>query len=135
MAGIKHIAVGDQLSRAEWEAANSHETVSGVSFPATPVEKDLFYRTDTHKWYQHNGSDWICLNRPNLDDLSDVDATAPSTGDILRWNGATSYWEATSEPFAITQINFTPTATPPSSTEGGMYYDSDDDHIYVGTET
>jgi hypothetical protein len=33
--------------------------VSGTSFPASPVEKQLFYRTDLHKLYIYNGTGWV----------------------------------------------------------------------------
>jgi len=33
----------------------------GTSFPASPAEGDLFYRTDEHKVYVYNGSAWIVL--------------------------------------------------------------------------
>jgi len=134
MAGIKHIDVGTQLTKVEWEAVDTHELTSGTSFPEAPSEKDLFYRTDTHKWYQHDGSDWVCINKPNLNDLGNVDAAAPSTGDALLYNEVTSKWESNSQPWSVSQINLTPQASPPSDAEGGIYYNSDDDHLYVGTE-
>jgi len=134
MAGIKHIDVGVGLTKVEWEAVDTHELTSGTSFPEAPSEIDLFYRTDQHKWYQHNGSAWVLLNKKNLDDLEDVDVTSPTNTDIIRYNSGTGKWEAVSEPFSFTQINLTPQSSPVESIEGGMYYDADDDHLYIGTE-
>ena len=33
--------------------------MSGTSFPTSPVEKQLFYRTDLHKLYIYNGTGWV----------------------------------------------------------------------------
>jgi len=59
--GIKHTPVGTQLSQAEWEDDASHFLASGTSFPSSPSEGDLFYRTDQHKWYLYNGVGWTNL--------------------------------------------------------------------------
>lgn len=59
--GIKHKDVGEDLSRTEFEADDSHELESGTSFPGSPVEKDRFYRTDLHQWYIYNGTTWKIL--------------------------------------------------------------------------
>jgi len=56
--GIKHTPVGSQLDQSEWEADTSHFLDSGTSFPASPSEGDLFYRTDQHKWYIYDGTAW-----------------------------------------------------------------------------
>jgi len=63
MNGIKHADVGEALVRVEWEADNIHDLVGGTSFPGSPTETDFFYRTDEHRWYYYNGTDWIELNR------------------------------------------------------------------------
>ena len=60
-SGLKHIDVGSELSKSEWESEESHELVHGNSFPGSPVERQLFYRDDEHKWYIYNGSEWLCL--------------------------------------------------------------------------
>ena len=60
-SGLKHIDVGFELTRTEWESEESHELIHGTSFPASPVERQLFYRDDEHKWYIYNGSDWVWL--------------------------------------------------------------------------
>jgi len=59
--GIKHTSVGSQLTQAEFEDEASHYLASGTSFPASPSEGDLFYRTDEHKWYLYNGSSWKAM--------------------------------------------------------------------------
>lgn len=134
MAGIKHIDVGTQLTKAEWEAASTHEMTSGTAFPDIPTEKDLFYRTDQHKWYIYNGSAWVLLNKRYLDDMEDVDASSPTNTDIIRFNSGTGKWEAKPEPFSFTQLNLTPRSSAVEDVEGGMWYNAEDDHIYVGTE-
>jgi hypothetical protein len=60
-SGLKHADVGDELSKAEWLSEESHELVHGTSFPGSPVERQLFYRDDEHKWYIYTGSSWIEL--------------------------------------------------------------------------
>jgi len=60
-SGLKHIDVGNELTKTEWESEESHELVHGNSFPGSPVERQLFYRDDEHKWYVYNGSSWVWL--------------------------------------------------------------------------
>jgi len=60
-SGIGHADVGDELTKAEWLNEEGHELVHGNSFPASPVERQLFYRDDEHKWYVYNGSSWVDL--------------------------------------------------------------------------
>jgi hypothetical protein len=60
-SGLKHIDVGAELTKTEWESEESHELVHGTSFPSSPVERQLFYRDDEHKWYIYNGTEWVWL--------------------------------------------------------------------------
>jgi len=60
-SGIQHADVGDELSKTEWLSEESHQLVHGSSFPASPVERQLFYRDDEHKWYVYNGTSWMDL--------------------------------------------------------------------------
>jgi hypothetical protein len=60
-SGLKHIDVGAELTKTEWESEDSHELLHGTSFPASPVERQLFYRDDEHKWYIYTGSAWTEL--------------------------------------------------------------------------
>lgn len=61
----------------------------------TPSEKGMvIYDPSDNKVYFWNGSNWqdmvgggsVSIN--SLDDLSDVDATAAATGQVLKWNGS-----------------------------------------------
>ena len=72
-SGLKHADVGDELSKAEWLSEESHELVHGTSFPSSPVERQLFYRDDQHKWYVYNGSSWVELT-----------AAGGGSGDMLK---------------------------------------------------
>jgi len=56
--GIYHPETGTALEKTEYEAEASHELASGTEFPGAPTEKELFYRTDEHKWYVWTGSEW-----------------------------------------------------------------------------
>jgi hypothetical protein len=60
-SGLRHIDVGAELTKTEWESEDSHELLHGTSFPGTPVERQLFYRDDEHKWYIYNASSWVWL--------------------------------------------------------------------------
>jgi hypothetical protein len=60
-SGLKHIDVGAELTKTEWESEDSHEILHGSSFPGSPVERQLFYRDDEHKWYIYNASAWVWL--------------------------------------------------------------------------
>jgi hypothetical protein len=60
-SGLKHIDVGAELTKTEWESEDSHELLHGNSFPDSPVERQLFYRDDEHKWYIYNASAWVWL--------------------------------------------------------------------------
>ncbi len=60
-SGLKHIDVGPELTKTEWESEDSHELIHGTSFPGSPVERQLFYRDDEHKWYIYDGSAWVDL--------------------------------------------------------------------------
>lgn len=60
-SGLKHIDVGAELTKTEWESEETHELLHGNSFPSSPIERQLFYRDDEHKWYIYNGTEWIWL--------------------------------------------------------------------------
>ena len=60
-SGLQHIDVGAELTKTEWESEESHELVHGNSFPGSPVERQLYYRDDEHKWYVYNGTEWVWL--------------------------------------------------------------------------
>lgn len=61
MPGVQHIDVGSELTRVEWEGTGTHELASGTSFPGSPTEQDLFYRTDEHIWYIRTNTAWVDL--------------------------------------------------------------------------
>lgn len=60
-SGLRHIDVGAELTKTEWESEESHEIIHGNGFPDSPVERQLFYRDDEHKWYIYDGTDWVWL--------------------------------------------------------------------------
>ena len=60
-SGLRHIDVGAELTKTEWESEDSHELLHGNSFPSSPVERQLFYRDDEHKWYIYSGTEWVWL--------------------------------------------------------------------------
>jgi len=58
-SGIRHTVSSTPVSRSQYESEEHHTIVSGGSFPASPVERQLFYRTDLHRLYIYNGTTWI----------------------------------------------------------------------------
>jgi len=60
-AGLRHIDVGPELTRSEWEGDDTHELAHGILFPDHPVERQLFYRDDLHEWYIYDGIAWVSL--------------------------------------------------------------------------
>jgi len=62
-SGIEHRDVGNELSKTEW-LSGAHYFASGIAFPSSPNEGDVFYRTDEHILYIYNGTDWKPLG-PN----------------------------------------------------------------------
>ena len=65
--GIKHKFVSLKADDADstlvrpsnWN--DDHSIDGGTSFPGSPAEKDLYYRTDLHKWYIYSGTAWVEL--------------------------------------------------------------------------
>jgi hypothetical protein len=58
-SGIRHTVSSVPISRSQYESEEHHSIISGTSFPTSPVEKQLFYRTDLHKLYYYNGVNWV----------------------------------------------------------------------------
>jgi len=56
--GIRHKDVGPSCTYDEFHAEDAHYLAFGTSFPASPSEGDLFYRTDLHILYIHQGTKW-----------------------------------------------------------------------------
>jgi len=61
MKGLAHVDIGSELTRDEYEADTGHTFSVGTAFPGTPTEMDMFYRTDEHKLYLYDGTDWVWL--------------------------------------------------------------------------
>jgi len=84
--GIRHKTVkssGDKLYASEWN--EPHVIESGSSFPSNPSEGDLFYRSDEHRIYYFNGSEW----KPVADiPLGHVKLPEPSSSDWVSPDGA-----------------------------------------------
>jgi hypothetical protein len=90
----------------------------------------------------------------SLDDIDDVNIPTPANEDYMVWDSGTSKWvnKTPTEVMAILsgeaaadfslgdqnltnvgEITLVPKASS-SGAEGTIFYDSDDDHVYVGTE-
>ncbi len=94
-SGIEHIVATVPVPKSEFEDEQFHNLTHGNAFPASPIERQLFYRDDEHKWYQYNGTAWKDLTVAavaKLDDIGDVNVPAPAGGDFLEWDATTSKW-------------------------------------------
>ena len=62
--------------------------------PASPTAGNLWFESDTTKTYIYYGSAWVEVGSiptiHNLNDIGDVQAPTPTTGQVLQWNG--TYW-------------------------------------------
>jgi len=56
-----------------------------INFPDSPTNGQT-YAVGSSTW-QYDGQKWISLGVTALDDLSDVTAPSPTTGEVLLWNG------------------------------------------------
>ena len=57
-SGIRHVVSTIPVPQSEFEDEEFHALMHGTTFPASPVERQLYYRDDTHKWYIYNGTAW-----------------------------------------------------------------------------
>jgi len=86
------------------DQAGGHAYTEGTTTPSSPSVGDEFYNqtSDTLYKYVNDGSSnaWIdistdsVLSIANIDNLGDVDTTttAPTSGQVLKWNTASSKW-------------------------------------------
>lgn len=94
-SGIEHIVATVPVPKSEFEDEEFHNLVHGNAFPASPIERQLFYRDDLHKQYQYNGTAWIDVTAAAIDelnDIGDVNAPTPSDQQGIEWDEATSKW-------------------------------------------
>ena len=50
--GIKHKAVGDEMTRPEFESEEAHEIQNGETLPPTGNnDGDFYFKTDEHRLY------------------------------------------------------------------------------------
>jgi len=94
--------VGDVLTYngSLWTAASVASGGGGASVtisdtpPASPTAGNLWFESDTTKTYIYYGSAWVEVGSiptiHNLNDIGDVQAPTPTTGQVLQWNG--TYW-------------------------------------------
>lgn len=94
-SGIQHVVTTVPIARTTFEDEEFHSLVHGTSFPASPVEKQLFYRSDLHALYIYNGTSWVSLQAAAPDELNDIgDVYVPSPTDeyLLYWDAPNSRW-------------------------------------------
>jgi hypothetical protein len=84
---------GSQWTAASAGGGGASVTVSDTP-PASPTAGNLWFESDTTKTYIYYGSAWVEVGSiptiHNLNDIGDVQAPTPTTGQVLQWNG--TYW-------------------------------------------
>ncbi len=66
-SGIKHTHIGVEGTQEEWVDESTHTINRGTSFPASPDERQLFYRTDLQALYIYT-IDWFKLSGESITD-------------------------------------------------------------------
>lgn len=91
------LATGGPGADPSWVAAGGGGggiTAYGSSFPGSPVDKELFYRTDLNALFVYLSSSpgpaWF--NVDSLAQLQDVSLTSPADDDLLTYDSGTSKW-------------------------------------------
>lgn len=51
MKGIKHVDVGNDLTKSEYHGEEAHELVNGDTLPENPTQGDVFFKTDDKHLY------------------------------------------------------------------------------------
>lgn len=96
-SGIAHTVPEVPVLLSQFVSEELHELVHGNTFPASPVERQLFYRNDLHTLYIYNGTAWVSTQAAaidHLDDIGNVSVASPTSGHIFYYDGATSLWKA-----------------------------------------
>jgi len=72
-----------QVNELKIDDGGCLELPSGTSFPSSPHESDIFYRTDEKKLYVYNGTGWI----EQIHHQADVTlaGTEPVDADVSGW--------------------------------------------------
>ena len=78
-----------------WAAASAASGGASVTIsdtpPASPTAGNLWFESDTTKTYIRYNSAWVEIGSiptiHNLNDIGDVQAPTPTTGQVLQWNG------------------------------------------------
>lgn len=78
--GIKHKDVGNILTKEEWLAVDRHELESGPNFPISPSEGDIFYKSNEHRCYIFDGTEWRQLSSEYL--IQEMVPSNPRAGQI-----------------------------------------------------
>lgn len=86
-----------QWNGSTWINAGAAITVSDTA-PVSPVAGQLWFDSENIKTYIYYDSFWVEIGATSatssLDDIGDVQATLPTTGHYLQWNG--SIWTSAS---------------------------------------
>lgn len=83
---------------------------SGTSFPGSPADGAVFYRTDTTRFYMYDGSAWINVSTASLDELGDGTAryavnNGPGVGGLSNVSGTGAAAVATTTSIQAAAVN------------------------------
>ena len=96
------------------------------SDPASASNGDIYYNSSTHKTKIYQNGSWVSI--PSLlTDLTDVNASAVSNGQVLTYNGTSSKWIPQSAPPAATA---TGTVFPLNPSDGEFFFNTDTEQLY-----
>jgi len=102
---------------SDWNDA--HVIASGTSFPESPAEKDLFYRTDTHRFYVYDGTAW---NELTIDAHAALTATHGVSGAIVGTSDTQTLTNKTltATTNVVEEITTTASSATPAPTGGSL---------------
>lgn len=103
-SGIEHIVSAVPVLRSQYEDEEHHNLTHGNAFPASPAERQLFYRDDDHKWYQYDGTAWRAKATENYVDTEVATAVSAHAALTAGVHGAAAGQDILVA--AITRSNF-----------------------------
>lgn len=105
--------------------------VNSSADPVSASNGDVYYNSTTHKTKIYQNGSWIAI--PSLlSDLLDVNASAPSNGQVLTYNGNSSKWQGQSVPPATTA---TGPSFPSTPSNGEFFFNTTTERLYFFYET
>ena len=118
----------------KWINGKGSSTTVGDTAPANPEAGDLWYDSVSLSLFIYYSSNWVELNpdtgAEELSDLTDINITTPTNGQVLQYNG-TEWINATpAEAAGNASVTVSQTA-PAGPTEGDLWFESDTAKTFI----